>query len=95
MVWFVRSDQNSPNFLFSFRVWSGLLESFDPPSVILMILRRIHLVGATLSKVFGILCNVASFSEDPLQLVESLSGEEGLRLDTINSAPHRRWNVWI
>lgn len=48
--------------------------------------RRIHLAGATLSKLSGILCNViASLLEDLLQLEESPSGEEGLRLNTIHS----------
>lgn len=58
------------------------MESFGPPPPDLS--RRIHL--ATLSKLSGILCNViASLSEDLLQLEESASGEEGLRLNTIHS----------
>lgn len=48
--------------------------------------RRIHLAGTTLSKLSGVLFNViASLLEDLLQLEESPSGEEGLRLNTIYS----------
>lgn len=51
------------------------------------LIRRIPLAGATLSKpLFGILFNIiASLLEDLLQLEESPSGKEGLRLNTVHS----------